>query len=159
MARRRDWILTLIGVSKLLKTVVLAAVGIGALSLSPALQQRLLHLQAGSHIVRHAIARICAISPHSAKLMGLACLAYAALFAVEGVGLLIGAAWAEYVTTFITTSFLPIEIYELVHRASWLKALALVANVAIVIYLVWRLRRDHRWPFRRRGVLASLRHA
>lgn len=147
MKRRPDWIIKIIAGLKLVKALVLAAVGIGALSLSPAVQQRLMHLQVGSHLVQRAIAKICALSPHSAKLMGLAFLAYAVMFAVEGGGLFAEAVWAEYLTTIITASFLPLEIYELARHASWLKALALVANIAIVGYLVWRLRRDRHWPF------------
>jgi uncharacterized membrane protein (DUF2068 family) len=35
-----------------------------------------------------------------------------------------------------TGSLIPVEFYETLHRFSWLKLGALVANVAIVIYLV-----------------------
>ena len=41
------------------------------------------------------------------------------------------------------------EIYELVDQPGVIKAVVTVANVAIVIYLVLRLRNDGNWPFRR----------
>ena len=66
---------------------------------------------------------------------------------VEGIGLLLRRVWAEYVTIVITTSFVPLEIYELVERASLAKAIALVVNIAIVAYLALRLRSTKHWPF------------
>jgi uncharacterized membrane protein (DUF2068 family) len=48
----------------------------------------------------------------------------------------------------ITTSFIPLEIYELVEHRSWQKVGVVVVNVLIVLYLVRRLRREGHWPFR-----------
>jgi uncharacterized membrane protein (DUF2068 family) len=36
----------------------------------------------------------------------------------------------------------------MVHHESVLKGIVIAVNIAIVIYLVWRLRRDKHWPFR-----------
>jgi uncharacterized membrane protein (DUF2068 family) len=62
--------------------------------------------------------------------------------------LLLRKVWGEYVSSILTASFIPLEIYELVEKASWIKALVIAVNVAIVVYLVLRLRRDGHWPFR-----------
>jgi uncharacterized membrane protein (DUF2068 family) len=35
----------------------------------------------------------------------------------------------------------PIEVYELFHKPSWIKAATLTLNVTVVLYLVWMLRR------------------
>ncbi len=67
-------------------------------------------------------------------------LAYAAVFAVEGVGLWMQKRWAEWLTTIITASLIPLEVWELFHRPSVGKAAVLVANVAIVAYLIWHVR-------------------
>lgn len=67
--------------------------------------------------------------------------AYAALFAVEGFGLWREKRWGEWLTIVATTSFIPFEAYELWRRATAVRGAMLVANVAIVIYLVWRIRR------------------
>ena len=44
--------------------------------------------------------------------------------------------WAEYLTFIVTTSLLPLEIYELANRATVFKAIAFVINVAVVVYLL-----------------------
>ena len=52
-------------------------------------------------------------------------------------------------TVIITTSFIPLEIYELAAHRTWPKIAVIAINVLIVIYLVLRLRRERHWPFRR----------
>jgi uncharacterized membrane protein (DUF2068 family) len=68
-------------------------------------------------------------------------LTYAAVFAVEGVGLWMEKRWAEWLTTVITASLIPFEIWEFIERPNLGKAAVVVANVAIVAYLVWHVRR------------------
>jgi hypothetical protein len=48
----------------------------------------------------------------------------------------LGRRWAEYLTFIATVVFVPYEVYELTTSISALKVLALVINVAIVIYLL-----------------------
>lgn len=88
-------------------------------------------------------------SAHSVAI-GIGAFAYASLFVVEGTGLVLRRVWGEYVSSIITTSFVPLEVYELIEHGTWIKASLLVLNVAIVVYLVLRLRRDGHWPFRHR---------
>jgi uncharacterized membrane protein (DUF2068 family) len=68
--------------------------------------------------------------------IGLFASAYALLEAVEAVGLWRQRRWAEYLTFIATTGLVPIEILELTHGVSALKVLALVVNLAIVVYLL-----------------------
>ena len=63
---------------------------------------------------------------------------YAVLQMVEGAGLWAARRWAEYLAAVATSLFVPLETYELVHRPTVLKALALVVNIAAVVYLVWK---------------------
>lgn len=72
--------------------------------------------------------------------------AYGLLFCVEGVGLLRQRRWAEYLTVIITSSFLPIEIYEMIKHGTWVKAVVIAINAAIVVYLIVRLRKDRAAP-------------
>ena len=51
-------------------------------------------------------------------------LAYGIVQIVEGVGLWGGWRWAEYLATIATSLFIPLEIYELVHKPTALKAMA-----------------------------------
>ncbi len=140
--------LMLIGVMKLLKSAGLLAAGIGVLSLMHRdAEQTVRHwvefLRVDSHgrLVDHLIEKVGGVSSRTLRRLGVGTLAYAAVFATEGIGLLLGRPWAEYLTTGVTLSFLPIEAYELVHRPSVAKAVVLSINVAVVIYLVREIRR------------------
>lgn len=68
--------------------------------------------------------------------IGSVALGYAAIFATEGTGLWLRKHWAEWFTVVATGSLIPFEIYEMLHKFSPLKLGALLANVAIVIYLI-----------------------
>lgn len=72
--------------------------------------------------------------------------AYAAVFATEGVGLWMQKRWAEWLTTIITASLIPLEVWELIFRPNLGKAAVLVANTAIVIYLAWHVLKSRRMP-------------
>ena len=63
-------------------------------------------------------------------------LAYAAIEGVEAVGLWYQKRWAEYLTFIVTTSLLPLEIYEIANKLSPFKILAFIINLAVVIYLL-----------------------
>ena len=73
-------------------------------------------------------------------LVGLGVLAYAALEGVEAIGLWWQKRWAEYLTLIATALFIPLEVYEIVHKGSPLKVIALIVNVAIVVYLLYAKR-------------------
>jgi uncharacterized membrane protein (DUF2068 family) len=73
-------------------------------------------------------------------LVGLGVLGYAVLEGVEAVGLWRQKRWAEYLTLVATALFIPLEVYEIVHKGSPLKVVALVVNVAIVVYLLYAKR-------------------
>ena len=40
-----------------------------------------------------------------------------------------------------TLSFVPLEVFEIIRRASATRVLALLLNLAVAGYLIWRLRR------------------
>ena len=63
-------------------------------------------------------------------------LTYAAVFAVEGIGLWMQRRWAEWLTMIITASLVPLELWELIHRPSIGASLVLLANCLIVGYLI-----------------------
>ena len=71
---------------------------------------------------------------------GLALL-YSAIRLAEGYGLWFGRRWAEWLGVVSGGIYVPVEIYELVNKPSWVKAATLTLNVAVVLYLVWTLRR------------------
>jgi uncharacterized membrane protein (DUF2068 family) len=74
------------------------------------------------------------------ELVGVAVLVYALVEGIEAIGLWYQKRWAEYLTFIVTTSFIPIEIYELIHKFTPFKVFALIVNTAIVIYLLYAKR-------------------
>jgi uncharacterized membrane protein (DUF2068 family) len=80
--------------------------------------------------------RLFIISPSHLYDIGFLLVAYAALEAVEMVGLWFAKRWAEYLTFVATTLFVPLEVYELLSSFGWLKLVTFVINVAVVVYLL-----------------------
>jgi uncharacterized membrane protein (DUF2068 family) len=67
-------------------------------------------------------------------------LAYFFLELVEAIGLWHERRWAEYLTVVATAGLLPLEIVEIVRRITVIRIGALLVNVAIVVWLVYRKR-------------------
>lgn len=73
-------------------------------------------------------------------MFGVGSFVYAAIFATEGIGLLAAKRWARYFTAIVTASFLPLEFYAIAQHPDELKAIVIALNIAIVIYLIARIR-------------------
>lgn len=80
--------------------------------------------------------KLFAVRPSHLYEAGGVVVGYAVLEALEGVGLWFGRRWAEYLTFVATILLVPVEVYELSHRASVLKIVTLIINVAIAVYLL-----------------------
>ena len=61
---------------------------------------------------------------------------YGLLQLVEGVGLWLLKRWGEYFAVVATSLFLPLEVYELTEKVTWLRVVAFVVNLAAVVYLL-----------------------
>jgi uncharacterized membrane protein (DUF2068 family) len=153
-SRRSDTVLVLIGAFKLVKALLLVLVAVGAFS--HGVRKWIGQFQPSNHYLHELIAKIANLSPHTFAIISIAASCYAALFCVEGFGLLLRKTWAEYFTTIITVSFIPLEIYEMVEKANLLKAGVIALNIAIVIYLMIRLKHDGRWPWTKRGAAEAV---
>ena len=90
------------------------------------------------------------LTSHRLLLFGYAAFFYAALFAAEGIGLYLRKHWAEYLVVIVTASLLPLEVYELWHKATWWKWTAVVGNLLIVSYLIHRIILDARFKARQK---------
>lgn len=77
---------------------------------------------------------------HSLRVVIATASVYCLLEGVEAVGLWRQRRWAEYLTAVATAGFLPFEIIELLKRVTVLRVSALVLNVAILVWLVWKKR-------------------
>lgn len=127
------------------------AVGVGALKLlhkdvAGAVERwaELLRLDPNNHYIDASLEKASNATPGKIKELGLGSLIYAALFLTEGAGLWLEKRWAEWLTVIITSSLVPIEIYEIHRHPSPVRIAVLLTNIVIVAYLVYRIRNDER---------------
>lgn len=103
-----------------------------------------LHLDPESRLVHAFLNQVGGISHKQLEALGLGTFFYAGLELVEGVGLLLKRHWAEYLTVLATVLLLPLELYELAHKVNLFRVLVLLANLAILAYLIFKLRHSRR---------------
>jgi uncharacterized membrane protein (DUF2068 family) len=150
----RFGLLRMIALYKLIKVLLLLGAAYGEIRLHDAsLSGRLVTwVQARPTGLEHQVVTqllqwFSGLSETQIHAMRFVTLTYAVVFAVEGVGLWMQKRWAEWLTTIVTASLIPLELWEFVQRPNWGKAAVIVANVAIVWYLIWQLRsKDRRAP-------------
>ena len=159
---KRDRFLQLIAVFKFLKAILFVLAALGAFGLmhhGVADRARdwgsALALGSGQHIVRHLVMQLLALNKSKIAALGIVALFYAGLFLTEGIGLWRERRWAEYMTVILTGSLLPFEIYEIAHHVTLLRIATFVVNVAVLVYLIARLRHPH--PALSGGRQASVR--
>jgi uncharacterized membrane protein (DUF2068 family) len=100
-----------------------------------------------NHYLHALLERFTDLSPQRLKAVSFGTFFYAVLLLTEGIGLAWGKRWAEYFTIIATSSFIPLEIYEIFRHTNVTKVVVLLINVAVVWYLVLELRR-HKEPER-----------
>lgn len=142
----RFGVLRVIAVYKLIKVSLLLLFAYGALHLHDAsLSAKLLSWLAARpsglehDVVKKALQLISGLSTSKMHAIRFVTLTYAGVFAVEGVGLWMRRRWAEWLTTIITASLIPLEVWELIRNPNVGAAMVLVANIAIVGYLYWHV--------------------
>lgn len=140
---RHDAGLLIIAAYKLIQALLFAAIGVGALHLlhkdvGDQLAQFAHHLRFNpeSRVVDFVLDKASLLNDPLLKRIELAAFAYAGIGIIEGIGLYLEKAWAEYLTLAITASFLPWEIFEILRRVTWFRSGLLVANVLIFFYLL-----------------------
>jgi len=143
----RFGVLRTIALYKIIKVLLLLAVAYGELRLADAsLAAKLLSwAQARPYGLEHRIVTqllewFSGLSVPRINALRIVTLAYAGVFAVEGVGLWMQKRWAEWLTTIITASLIPLEAWEMFFRPTIGKAVILLTNIAVVAYLVWHVR-------------------
>ena len=141
-------VLRLIGAVKLFKGLLMAAGCVAALRLihrdvGDAIIQwaHRLHIAPGNRYLQLLLSKLW-VTHRELKLLAGAFAAYSAMFLTEGTGLILLKPWAEWMTVFTTAGLIPLEIFELMHRATAFKALLFAINVAIVVYLIHNISRS-----------------
>src|SRR5271169_575379 len=140
-------LLRVIAVFKFLKSAMLIALGVGAFRLlhkdvGEILEHitEALRLDPGNRFVDAVLMKASLLHPEQIRKLGLGSFLYSALFLAEGTGLWLRRAWGEWLTVIITSSLVPVEIYEIYRHPGWVKAGVFVINVAIAGYLIYRIR-------------------
>ncbi len=140
-----------IGALKLASAFLLATAGFGIFrlldkDLGEVLEHFVLrlHLDPENRLVHEAIFQVSGIDRAHLKAIGAGTFFYALLEGVEGVGLILKRHWAEYLTIIATGLLLPLEVIELARKINAVRVAVLLANIAILVYLIVRLRRDQR---------------
>jgi uncharacterized membrane protein (DUF2068 family) len=138
--------LRIIAAFKLFKGLVLFAVGIGAVKL---LHKDLafeverwadvFRVDPNNHYIHRLLEKFANLDVRKLKELSVGTFFYSALLLTEGTGLLLSKRWAEYFTIIATSSFIPLEVYELTKRISSAKLVVLLLNGVIVAYLVIQL--------------------
>lgn len=143
----------IVAVFEAFKGVLVLSAGLGLLSLVhhdlQATAERLVrhsHLNPARHYPRIFIE--AASHTDDSRLRSLAALAflYAAVRFTEAYGLWQMKVWAEWFAIIAGSLFLPVEVYEMFQRATWMRGVVLLTNLFIVAYLVLVLlsnRREH----------------
>lgn len=136
-------LLLLIALYKLFQAAIIALIGVGAL--------RLLHKDFGdvmlqvasalrfnpeSRFINFVLDRASIVDDHLLRRIGLVAFCYAGLSLAEGIGLYLEKAWGEFLTLFITASFLPWEVFEVFKRITLIRIALLIVNALVFFYLL-----------------------
>jgi uncharacterized membrane protein (DUF2068 family) len=147
-SRPKSKTLLLIALFKLTKGVLLLIVAIGAHKLlhrnvadTVAHWVDVLRVDPDNRYIHRLLARALSVTPAQLKAASVGTFIYSGLLLTEGIGLLLRKRWAEYFTIITTAGLIPLEIYEIVHHLTATKIVILAVNVAIVVYLIGRVRR------------------
>ncbi|HEU5350662.1 MAG TPA: DUF2127 domain-containing protein [Terracidiphilus sp.] len=139
---RNKWLL-LIALYKLVQATLIAAIGVGALRLlhkdfADVMQQvaSALRFNPESRLVNFVLDKAAIVDDHLLRRIGAVAFLYAGLSLAEGMGLYLERAWGEFLTLFITASFLPWEAFEVFKRVTWVRIALLIVNVLVFIYLL-----------------------
>ncbi|MGD0387866.1 MAG: DUF2127 domain-containing protein [Tepidisphaeraceae bacterium] len=150
-------LLRLIGGFKILKGLALIAAAVSVFHLihkniADVIVEwsRRLHIAPGYLFVERLVHRVQSVTERQLVLLAVVLLIYSAMFLIEGTGLLMMKHWAEWMTVITTSGLIPFEMYEMIHRPSRFKAITMLLNVAIALYLAERVRREAAERRRRR---------
>lgn len=136
--------LRVIALMKLAKALLLTGLAFGIFrsinqDLADTVRRITLHLRIDpeNSFIRLLLEKITNIDPHTLRTIGLVTFVYAGLLYVEGVGLWLNQAWAEYLLIVATASFVPWEAKALIVNFSWERLVLILLNLAVLLYVVW----------------------
>jgi uncharacterized membrane protein (DUF2068 family) len=99
------------------------------------------HLNPDAHFPQMLLNDISALQNANLRQVVLLAWGYAAIRLTEGYGLWRDKAWAEWLAAVSGAVYLPLELSHLAKHTTVINGLVLVGNLAVVAYMVVRLRR------------------
>jgi uncharacterized membrane protein (DUF2068 family) len=153
---REATVLRVFAVERWARALILALIGYGVLrfrsseqslqqtfdrvlpSARPLAQALDLNIDQSPTIAR--IHRLLTTDPKTLTWIAIGLFVYAGVQLAEGVGLWSLKRWGEYLAVVATSVFVPVEIYELHEKVTYLRLGAFLINLALVVYLVWSKR-------------------
>ena len=146
MTPRQSGLLPWIIAFKAFKATTLTALGIALLTTRRSDPSDLfirltlaVHLPLTSHWLDSAIVWLSNLTVTKQTTLAITAFAYGTVMGTEGVALYLRKSWAPWFTIVVTSSLIPIEVYEIARKPDLMRVLLLAVNLWIVIYL-WRHR-------------------
>lgn len=140
-----------LGAFKLVGALLLLGAGVGVFRLlGRDLGETLEHFAATFHLDPHsryldaAVAKVAGLDDSKLRAIGVGTILYAILYGAEGTGLVLGKVWGGYLTVVVTAALIPLEIWEVIRRPEPKRITVLVLNLAILVYVVWKLIQERR---------------
>jgi uncharacterized membrane protein (DUF2068 family) len=96
-----------------------------------------LRIDPENSFVRLILEKITNVDPHTLRTIGLITFVYAGELYVEGVGLWLNQAWAEYLLILATGGFLPWEARSCIVNFSWERLVLILLNLIALLYVIW----------------------
>src|SRR5438445_13860101 len=137
-----DAFIKVIIVERIVKAIVLIALGVGLLvagrkgwlDMWPTWAEDQLNLNVGRNIIVQLLLRLLTYlgSFNHITILAVSAIAYAVLEGTEGVGLAMRRRWAEYLTVIARGIPIPYDAYQVDHRVTLFMLTALRLNLAVV---------------------------
>lgn len=151
-ALRSAFILRLLSVERWIRGIIILLLGVAVLrlrstqvslkqlfdrdlrSLRPFFNQ--IHFDVSDSGTVSSVRRVLSARPGTLNIVAAFLMFYGALQIAEGIGLWSLQRWGEYFAVVSTAIFIPLEVYEITERVTWLRIVALLVNVGAVVYLL-----------------------
>ncbi len=145
--KERHWTIHIISVFKFLKGILLLIVGFKLLTLLDRDVAQTFadfinrHSIDPENTIIHAIAeKLAGVNNNNLIAMSVGSFGYSALQLTEGIGLWMEKRWAEFLTVIATSLLIPVEIYEIYEKFTWVRVAILIVNLFVIWYLATRLK-------------------
>src|SRR5689334_10026432 len=137
-----QWLLQLIAAYYSFQELLLIAVRVGGLLLVDQDQLRVvkewlrvIRLDPENRFIHWLLTTILPVTNEMLEASSVGFFVYGGLALIQGGGLWFSKPWASYLSVFVVGSFIPWQLYSLLHEVTALKLLSLCINIAIVGYL------------------------